>query len=193
MQIGIISDTHGDCSGWQKAYEEFQKLELILHAGDVLAPGPKNPILPTYNPTKLAELINTSNVPVMISCGNCDAEVDKTLIKFIIIEYVFLQLDNLRIIVCHGNNFPTEDERLRFAQKYKANILIFGHTHIPTLYEKEGIIFLNPGSPAVALSEEKYLSYATLEYHKTLHLYIKIKIKDINNNIITELKQIYKP
>ena len=32
------------------------------------------------------------------------------------------------------------------ALEYKANICIFGHTHKQTVFEKENILFINPGN-----------------------------------------------
>ena len=77
MKIGIISDTHGHEDAWQKAFDKhFKDADLILHAGDVLYHGPRNPMKADYNPAGLAEKINHSPIPVVIARGNCDASVD---------------------------------------------------------------------------------------------------------------------
>ena len=59
MKIGVISDTHGCRDHWAKAYDKFFKdADLIIHSGDVLYHGPRNPMLEDYNPAELAEKIN---------------------------------------------------------------------------------------------------------------------------------------
>ena len=54
MKIGIISDTHGHEMAWAHACERFFKgADLIVHAGDVLYHGPRNPMKADYNPAGL--------------------------------------------------------------------------------------------------------------------------------------------
>jgi putative phosphoesterase len=82
MKIGIISDTHGHEMAWQKAYEkQFQDADMILHAGDVLYHGPRNPMKADYNPAGLVQRINTCPVPVIIAKGNCDSSVDASCLE----------------------------------------------------------------------------------------------------------------
>ena len=46
MKIGIISDTHGCHERWSLAYDKyFKDADMIIHAGDVLYHGPRNPML----------------------------------------------------------------------------------------------------------------------------------------------------
>ena len=67
MKIGVISDTHGCRDHWAKAYDKFFKdADLIIHSGDVLYHGPRNPMLEDYNPAELAEKINGCSQPVLI-------------------------------------------------------------------------------------------------------------------------------
>ena len=50
MKIGVISDTHGCRDHWAKSYDKFFFfLDLIIHSGDVLYHGPRNPMLEDYN------------------------------------------------------------------------------------------------------------------------------------------------
>ena len=61
MKIGIISDTHGHEGAWQTAFDkQFHDADMILHAGDVLYHGPRNPMKVDYNPAGLVEKINNS-------------------------------------------------------------------------------------------------------------------------------------
>ena len=78
MKIGIISDTHGHEMAWAHACERFFKgADLILHAGDVLYHGPRNPMKADYNPAGLVARINSCDIPVVIAKGNCDSSVDR--------------------------------------------------------------------------------------------------------------------
>ena len=74
MKIGIISDTHGCHERFSLAFDKyFKDADMIIHAGDVLYHGPRNPMLSDYNPAKLAEKLNACSMPVVICRGNCDS------------------------------------------------------------------------------------------------------------------------
>jgi putative phosphoesterase len=49
------------------------------------------------------------------------------------------------------------------AKSLKADIFITGHTHLAALEEREGIIFLNPGSPAMSKREDGHGTIALIE------------------------------
>ncbi|WP_371370939.1 phosphodiesterase [Sporomusa aerivorans] len=150
MKVGIISDTHGCLETWQKVFDKyFADADLIIHAGDVLYHGPRNTIPAEYNPKQLAEVLNLCPVPLLTVCGNCDSEVDSMVLKLPIQSpYTYLLLNGLRIAVTHGHNL-TEETRVDMARRLQADIFITGHTHVAELEKKDGIIFLNPGSPGM--------------------------------------------
>jgi len=150
VRIGVISDTHGDLKSWQEALAgPFQEAELILHAGDILYHGPKNPMVPGYGPAALAEAVNSSPVPVIFARGNCDSPVDQLAIDFPIQSpYAFLQVDGVRILVNHGEEL-SRPQMAEQAKRHRARIFVFGHTHTPVLEESDGAVLLNPGSPAL--------------------------------------------
>lgn len=147
MKIGIVSDTHGDWLTWQQITNDFfQDVELILHSGDVLYHGPRNPLPPGYDPKALANAINNSPVPILIVRGNCDAEVDQMVLNVPIASpYLFTVLDGMRILILHGHN-QQEEELTQMAKKWKIDLCITGHTHIAKLDRREGTVFFNPGS-----------------------------------------------
>jgi putative phosphoesterase len=163
MKLGIVSDTHGCAATWQKIFAEyFSDADIILHAGDVLYHGPRNSIPAEYNPKKLIEALNNSPVPLVISAGNCDAEVDSMVLDIPIqAPYAYLVYDKLRIIVNHGHKL-LEEEKLTLAKQFKADIFVTGHTHIPVLERKDNIIFINPGSPAMSKQDNKHGTIAMI-------------------------------
>lgn len=155
MKIGVISDTHGCAETWVKVNERFfRDVDFIIHAGDVLYHGPRNSIPGEYNPGRLAELINSSPVPVIIACGNCDAEVDGMVLNVPVQSpYCYIVPGRQRIIVSHGHQF-TGDGQYGIAERYQATLFITGHTHIAKLENKNGTVFLNPGSPGMTKRED---------------------------------------
>lgn len=161
MKIGVVSDTHGNLFAWEAIEEKLLKCELVIHCGDVLAPGPKNPIPEGYNPEGLADKINSLPVPFLIAKGNCDADVDSMLVKPPILPFVFLQEGRKRIIATHGDK--PFDPLL-----FKADIFITGHTHIPAIFERDGVIYLNPGSISVPLASSPIPTYAMINNNEII-------------------------
>ncbi|GFN21855.1 phosphodiesterase [Thermanaeromonas sp. C210] len=153
-RIGVTSDTHGDVSAWEKALELWGPVDLILHAGDVLYHGPRNPLVAEYRPPKLAERINASSVPLLIARGNCDAEVDQMVLEWPLQSpLVLLQTPFLRLIAVHGHGMD-KGAMAGLARRYRADVLVCGHTHVPLLEEVDGILLFNPGSPSLPKGKE---------------------------------------
>lgn len=150
MKIGVISDTHGSAAAWRQVMEKcFKDVDLIIHAGDVLYHGPRNPLSGGYDPAELAELINSCPVPVVFARGNCDSAVDQMMLAYPIQSpYAFVHLDKRRLIANHGDRLSRE-EMICLARRYRSDVFISGHTHVPMLEETAGVILLNPGSPAL--------------------------------------------
>ncbi len=165
MKIGIISDTHGAEQRWEKAYEKyFRQADLILHAGDVLYHGPRNRMMPDYNPAGLAEKINNCPVPVIIARGNCDSEVDATVLELPVqAPYAYVWADGRRIIVTHGHLAESDAAKDVMAQHLKADIFISGHIHTTVLQRRGNTVFLNPGSPSLSKRADGRSTIAMLE------------------------------
>lgn len=165
MKIGIISDTHGHEMAWQKAWEkQFQNADMILHAGDILYHGPRNPMKEDYNPAGLVQRINTCPVPVIIARGNCDSSVDASCLELPVeAPYAYVVAEGLRIIITHGDTVMSDAEKDAMARHLRADLFISGHIHT-TLLEKRGqTVFLNPGSAALSKREDGRNTFAVLQ------------------------------
>ncbi|MBR2214695.1 MAG: phosphodiesterase [Selenomonadaceae bacterium] len=164
MKIGIISDTHGHEGRWQLAFDKFfHDADLIIHAGDVLYHGPRNPMLADYNPAKLAEHINSSPVPVVIAKGNCDSEVDAMVLDTPVeAPYAYVWADGLKIVVTHGHTVESDAEKDAMARHLKADVFISGHVHTNVLEKRGETVFVNPGSPSLSKREDKRATVAVL-------------------------------
>jgi putative phosphoesterase len=149
MRIAIVSDTHGDVAAWRRAKEVLGGADLVIHAGDVLYHGPRNPLKPGYNPPELAEELNNLSCPLLVARGNCDSPVDEEVLKAPMhFPLLFVQYEGLRIVAHHGHEYPLEG-LVELCRRWKVTLCISGHTHLPVLEKREGIIVLNPGSPSL--------------------------------------------
>jgi putative phosphoesterase len=169
MKVGFISDTHGDPAAWSKAMALLESCELILHAGDHLYHGAFNPILPSYDPLKLAEEMNECPVPMLHVRGNCDSEVDQLALRDPIMSpYAICNLDGISIMLTHGDAMD-ETQLVDLAERYRAQLLVRGHTHVHGVWDHGSLLVCNPGSPSLPKGNE-VPSVAILENGKvSLH------------------------
>ncbi len=167
MKIGVISDTHGSLEAWDKAINHFKECDLIMHAGDVLYHGPRNPLPPGYDPKKLAESINNSPIPVFIVRGNCDAEVEEVMLELPILSpYFFTFIDGFKILMLHGTNYIEEEKLAEVGAKYRADLVVFGHIHTPVIKKMDNTVIFNPGSPSLPFTTEATVGILDTEVRK---------------------------
>jgi hypothetical protein len=149
MKIGVISDTHGMLTSWRKAMRLFSGADIIIHAGDVLYHPPRLGPTEGYDVPGLVEEMNAQPTPIVIARGNCDPEVYEELLEMpALAPYAIVQHSGLRIVVQHGHTL-SEKKMVRAIEKYHADILVTGHTHVPVLEKCGEGIHLNPGSPSL--------------------------------------------
>jgi putative phosphoesterase len=163
VRIGFVSDSHGDPVAWEKAVKVLGEVDLISHAGDVLYHGIFNPITKTYEPRRLAELLNESEIPRLHSRGNCDSEVDQlALHSHILSDFAFVSAEGVRILITHGHKYP-RDELAQMAARAKADILHIGHFHVPEITVVKGVTVFNAGSCALPKQEGEVPTVGLLE------------------------------
>jgi uncharacterized protein len=126
----VIADTH--IPRRARALPEglltyLRRADLILHAGDLMDQALLGK-LATYAPTRAVQ-------------GNLDppeAGLPETL------EFAF---GGAKVAMVHDSG-PKKGRRNRMRGRFpEARIVVFGHSHIPWLEDKGGLLLLNPGSP----------------------------------------------
>lgn len=178
MKIGVISDTHGSLTAWQQALAgPLADVDLIIHTGDVLYHGARNPLPEGYNPAELAEAINACRIPILIVKGNCDSEVDQMVLTTPL-QSPFLITDQPlgRILATHGHYFDNQ-QSADLAERYQIEIWISGHTHVPLLEKREQTVFLNPGSCSLPKGEELHRSAAVIAEKQ-------VQLIDLDTNLV---------
>jgi putative phosphoesterase len=120
-KVGVIADTHGLLR--PEALDFLKGCDLIVHAGDV------------GNPDILKSL--ESSAPTFAVRGN----IDKGSWAREMPTKDILEVESKYLYVVHD----LEDLDLDPAAA-GIDAVIFGHSHRPISYEKDGVLYFNPGS-----------------------------------------------
>ena len=161
MKWLIASDIHGSAYYCRKVIEAFERegAERLLLLGDVLYHGPRNDLPRDYLPREAAAQLNAMADRVLGVRGNCDAEIDQTVLAFpIMADYALLCESGRTIFATHGHLYNLDC----LPPLRPGEILMHGHTHVPARIEQNGVVYLNPGSAAIPKDGSRH-SCMTLE------------------------------
>jgi putative phosphoesterase len=147
----IASDIHGSAYYCRRLLEAFrdERADRLVLLGDILYHGPRNDLPREYMPREVAAMLSGVGDSVLCVRGNCDAEIDQMLLAFpMMAEYAVLFSGRRVLYATHGHVFHEETP----PPLHPGDILLSGHTHVPSCSEREGRLFVNPGS--VSLPKE---------------------------------------
>ncbi len=139
--IGIMSDSHDNCDAVRQTVRFFKdmKCELVIHAGDFVAP---------FAARELSHL----PCPVKAVFGNCDGE--KMGLENAIQD--FGEITEAPLVFSHaGGNILITHIHVsvnRYASSRKYQAVVFGHTHKPEIRTAHGTLLINPGETGGWLS-----------------------------------------
>ncbi|MEO8216788.1 MAG: metallophosphoesterase family protein [Acidobacteriota bacterium] len=127
MRIGVISDTHGRLD--EETIALLGGVDHIVHAGDI------------GNETILDRLRGIAPLTAVAGnidgfrCGDAGTEAR-------------VELDGLKLYVTHILDRPSQPlEEVRTALRTApADIVVFGHSHLPHNETIDGVLFFNPAS-----------------------------------------------
>jgi len=145
MRILIVSDTHRNNRNYLELLERLRPLDLIIHCGDVEGC--------EYTLKEAAEC------PVMMIAGNNDffSQLPREL-NFNIGKY--------KVWVTHGHNYFVYmgNQKIKeVARSRGADIVCFGHTHMPMIERTDDLIVVNPGSISYPRQENHKPSYVIMD------------------------------
>lgn len=119
--VGLISDTHGLLR--QSVINALSGVDLIIHAGDIDDPG-------------IIDRLNRV-APVQAILGNMDRHPGLGhLPRFDVIE-----VGRIFICIIHDRNQLDLDPAAA-----GFSVVIYGHSHQPKIEQKNGVLYINPGS-----------------------------------------------
>lgn len=161
MKWLIASDLHGSayyCKALLAAYDR-EGADRMLLLGDLLYHGPRNDLPRDYDPKAVTTLLNERQGDILAVRGNCDADIDQTVLRFPIwADYALLAEGKKLIFATHGHLFNLD----QLPPLHAGDILLHGHTHVPACEQRDGVTYLNPGSLSIPKDGTPH-GYMTLE------------------------------
>jgi putative phosphoesterase len=121
QRVGLISDTHGLVR--LQALDALNGVDLIIHAGDIGAP----------------EVIDALKriAPVVAIKGNNDREGWAKSLP----DMKLVKTTDVKLFIIHNVKELNFDPAARGIQ-----VVISGHSHKPSVGNRDGVLYVNPGS-----------------------------------------------
>ena len=148
MKILVISDTHG-CTSVIDGLIRAENPDVLFHLGDFQS---------DLKMSTFAQRMPTYSVP-----GNCDNAYVTSGAE------ICVDLGGVRFFALHGH---TRNMRLDpiggiyAALEQNANVLLYGHTHIPLWDNHMGLTIINPGTARLKGVQEATYAVINLENGK---------------------------
>lgn len=130
MRIGVFSDSHGDHRALDELLEKMGYIDAACFLGDISADA-------DYLRERLAAM---PQQPVLYAVrGNND-------LASMLPDSLLIELGGKRIYLTHGHLFRGPLALTLRAKEQRADVAMFGHTHIAFCEYDDGVLLLNPGS-----------------------------------------------
>lgn len=148
MKVLIVSDTHGRDKYLFQIIEKVSPIDLMIHLGDL------------EGSDKYIKSI--APCPVEMISGNNDFFNGLPKEKIIMIG-------NYKVMLTHGHRYGVyyNTNKLKKAAKAReADIVMFGHTHVPLIDLKDKVWAINPGSISLPRQKGRIPTYIIMDIDK---------------------------
>ena len=125
MLIAVISDSHGNRISIDKVKKRISSADVLLFLGD--------------GEEDLREITEEFKGEVYAVRGNCD-------MRGLYPEERLIELQGKKIFMCHGHRYGVKygyNSIFYRGKEVGADIVLFGHSHIPIIEEEDGVFKIN--------------------------------------------------
>ncbi len=145
MKILVVSDTHGHNRDFLEAAIDIEKVDMLFHLGDYVK-----------DAKKIAQILKLDYMTVR---GNGDYGIMD------VNEDELLEINGKKIFLTHGHRYQLGynfDKLYTRGHELSADLILFGHTHVPIIHREKGIILMNPGSPSIPRSIDRKRTFGLI-------------------------------
>lgn len=127
MKIAVLSDTHGNQTLAAQALDMAGDVDHIIHLGD------------DFDDATFLEALSGRAVTKVL--GNCDFAAGTP-------RETTLVLEDKKFLLTHGDLYGVKGGLEKLAAKAveeKADVVLYGHTHLQSVQTIGGVLYINPG------------------------------------------------
>ncbi len=160
-QAVIISDTHGGLANFDRVLQQTKGISEVLHLGDI-----SDDVVKMRREYPLREFY--------VVKGNNEYST--------LPENILLSRNGINIFMTHGHRLGVKRGLAILANegvKKNADIILFGHTHVPYRGYENGILLFNPGSALLSFSGKQSYGILTIDKGE-----IRTQLYTINGELI---------
>lgn len=144
MRIVAMSDSHGDFYHLNQVIQLEAEAECFLFLGD--------------HKQELDDIRYLYPDKIILSVrGNCDLSSEEK-------DTDILMKDGYTIVYTHGHLYSakkTKEELFKLGRCHRADMVLYGHTHIPDITYRDGLYMVCPGS--VGMPKDGKPTYAVID------------------------------
>ena len=134
MRVGVVSDSHGEIENLRRAARwliDNQNVEVIVHLGD------------NYDDTGVLENLGVRivKVPGVFSSYYQDTDISNRIVETFNGRKVLITHTDC----CHENDLPRDIKPEELISKEAVDVVFYGHSHIPSIEQRQSILYINPG------------------------------------------------
>jgi putative phosphoesterase len=134
LKLAVVSDTHGNLKGLRKVVSDIlagDDIDLFIHLGD------------DYDDAEVLEEhgVDYKRVPGVFSDHYADGAVPNRVVEEIEGWKVLLTHTH----VSHPNDLRNDLKPEELVETKQVDVVLYGHTHIPGIAARNGVLFVNPG------------------------------------------------
>ncbi|MEN6471787.1 MAG: metallophosphoesterase [Clostridiaceae bacterium] len=144
MNVGVISDTHGNGGALRRALAALPQMDAWIHLGDYASD---------------SRVLEAAGVPVYAVRGNCDGDARIEAERVI-------TLGGARLFLTHGHRYGVKQSTgavFYRAEELMCAAVLFGHTHIPLVEAQGSVLGVNPGSATLPHHGKPSVARLTIE------------------------------
>lgn len=156
MKIVVVSDTHGRIDEFVNKLNSMEKPQFIIHLGDYTEDGEKIRVI--------------ANVDTIIVKGNGD------YLNSTCKEEEVLDIGGKRFFITHGHKYGVKyglTNLMYRGEEVGADIILFGHTHVPLIVKESDIMIMNPGSVSYPRGIERRKTFGIIDIGETVSMAIE--------------------
>jgi uncharacterized protein len=137
VKIIVLSDTHNSVALCEQALKPEHPAELLIHLGDYVEDG-----------AQLSERLGLELVAVRGDNDFTEGPLEREL-----------TINGVKMFLSHGHHYDIDDGLDRIydeARQRGARLVLFGHSHQPGIFDRDGVTLFNPGSLYLAEKEKSF-------------------------------------